>query len=451
MYHKHIPLTYRWPLLIAALLLYLGSAIVLPIPTDWCVPIGPSLTAGETIPLPNVFGANQLTQTFRSPGAGLTGVSLGLTAQSLGDQVIVLLEPLDGGAAYSATLSVAQTPEVYWIGWEPLVDSRGRDYALRLLAPTNGPAHRISADVLPSDVFAEGALSLNDTPLDADLAFHLCYRPLSPLQAGETAWLAFTRWWTPYDQLLNRMSQYKPVWLKKPTLLALMIASSFGLLLFFMLELLRRRRLSMIVQQASALYLVLMTGVVSTSILCQWEAFSPTIAAQPTSAPLPTAPAGGERIMADLLLNMAAGQAVVDTPESEYVDIRWFGLGGEARPVLWMHPPAAVSYPLTIPHGASLDFAPALHPQVWLPEYGDGVEFIVSANDGETEQVIFYQVIDAKNVPEDRRWHDTRVDLSLYAGQQVTITFRTYPLATNDWDWAGWGNPAVIVPGDASP
>jgi len=439
--------------LLAALLLYIGAAVVLPALTSWCLPLGPSFTADEAIPLPDVFGANQVAQTFHSPGAGLAGVSLRLTAQTSGDPAIVLLEPLDGGTAYSVTLAVAQTPTTYMVAWAPLADSRERDYTLRLLAPANGSSHRISADVLPADVFAQSALFLNNTPVEADLAFRLYYRPLSPLRASEAARLAFARWWAPYDQVLNRMSQYKPTWLKKPTLLVLIAASGVGLLWFFLLEVpfLRQRRVLLAAQQAVALFLVLTTFFTTANMLRQWEAFPAPIAARAVTGPLPPLPAGRERIAEDLLLTLASGRAVVNTPESEYVDIRWFGLGGEARPVLWMHPPSSVSYPLTVPPGAVLEFSPALHPEIWLPEYGDGVEFIVSADDGGREEVIFYQAIDAKNVPEDRRWHDARIDLRLYAGQQITLTFRTYPLQSNDWDWAGWGNPAVIVAGDTSP
>jgi len=438
----------RWSLLLAALLLYVVAAVVLPAFTSWCLPLGPSFTADEAIPLPDVFGANQMAQTFHSPAAGLAGVSLRLTAQAPADPAIVLLEPLGGGTAYSVTLAVDQTPTTYRVAWGPLADSRERDYTLRLLAPANGSSHRISADVLPVDVFTQGALFLNETPLEADLAFHLCYRPLSPLRAGETARLAFARWWAPYDQVLNRMSQYKPTWLKKPTLLALMAASGLGLLLFFMLEspLSRRRRVSVVAQQAIALFLVLVTFLAITNMLRQWEAFPAPVAAQiMTGLPL-TPTASEERIVEDLLLTFASGRAVVDTPESEYVGVRWFGLGEEARPVLWMHPPSSVSYRVTVPPEGALTFAPALHPQVWLPEYGDGVLFSVWANDGQRAETIFYQVVDAKNIPEDRRWHDTRVDLGLYAGREITLTFMTQPMADNAWDWAGWSAPALVVP-----
>lgn len=452
MSHRYVSCAYRyrWLFLMAALLLYVAGAAALPLLTSWCVPAGPDFSADQTAPLPDIFGANQVTQTFYSSNAGLASVSLGLTAQSPGDQAIVLLEPIDGGTAYSITLAVAQTPAVYWVGWEPLADSRGRDYALRLLAPANAPSHRISVDVLPSDAFPQSELSLNNAPLEADLAFRLCYRPLSLPHAWK---IASAQWWAPYNQLLNRMSQYKPIWLKKPTQLVLIAACGLGLLLLFLTELpsAHRRSCSTILQQAVALFLTLTMFIVTANMLCQWEAYPTPITAHRAAGPLPSPAAAGEQIVEDLLLALASGQATVDAPESEYVDIRRFGLNGEARPVLWMHPPAAVSYPLTIPHRAFLEFSPALHPQVWLPEYGDGVEFIVYADDGEIEQVIFYQVVDAKNVPEDRRWHDTRVDLSLYAGQQITITFRTYPLERNEWDWAGWGNPAVIVAGDNSP
>jgi hypothetical protein len=88
----------------------------------------------------------------------------------------------------------------------------------------------------------------------------------------------------------------------------------------------------------------------------------------------------------------------------------------------------------------------ALNPEVWQSGRGDGVLLVVRTIVDGTEETVYYNEIDPKNRPEDRRWHDFDVDLSPYAGQTITLVFITYPLDTNEWDWAGWGMPLLLAP-----
>jgi hypothetical protein len=52
---------------------------------------------------------------------------------------------------------------------------------------------------------------------------------------------------------------------------------------------------------------------------------------------------------------------------------------------------------------------------------------------------------------EDRRWIPVDADLSAWAGATVRLTLRTTPRADLDHDWAGWGNPVVVVRESARP
>ena len=155
---------------------------------------------------------------------------------------------------------------------------------------------------------------------------------------------------------------------------------------------------------------------------------------------------GGSIAVYDFISNLHASETVVDAPEDWYVVAGWLDLNSDHRPVLQMHPPSSVLYTVEVPPQARLYAAAALSPEVWLPERGDGVLFIVRVVVDGVEETIYYQEIDPKNRPEDRRWHDFDVDLSAYAGQTITLLFMTYPLDTNEWDQAAWAMPLLMAP-----
>jgi hypothetical protein len=435
---------YRWPLLLATALFYLVSPIALMwLAPSWYLPLGPESSPEQAIPLPDIFGSNEVIQTFYSPVNGLAGVRLWLTAQSAGDEATILIKPASSESFYKAIIQARQVPAPYLIQFEPPIGNHGANYTMKLFGSGNKSNQRVSVDVFPNNTYTEGTLAVNGQLLESDLVFCLCYRP-SSLTATKDIWkLAFQKWWSPYDILLNRMSQYKPDLMKKPFLITLMAVNIIGLFSFFIAQLdkPKRRRPARTLEKASALLLVLATYVVATGMICQLKSFSNPVKTQVEADHIPSPSTDGQVVAYDLLLALASEQAAVEGASN--VDIRWFGLGGEARPVLWMHPPASVTYNVKVPPGAILEFAPAIHPEVWLPEYGDGVLFTVKINDGQKEETVFYQVVDAKNIPQDRRWHDTQIALDTYEGQQITITFTTAPLETNAWDWAGWGTPML--------
>ena len=79
---------------------------------------------------------------------------------------------------------------------------------------------------------------------------------------------------------------------------------------------------------------------------------------------------------------------------------------------------------------------------------GDGVQFDVYLRDGRATYRLYSEYIDPKNNPGDRRWFDASTPLDRWAGQTVTLTFATGvgPQGNADYDWAGWGNPRIILP-----
>lgn len=130
------------------------------------------------------------------------------------------------------------------------------------------------------------------------------------------------------------------------------------------------------------------------------------------------------------------------------VEERIFVTEADARLVWFQHPPSRLDLSVYVPLSSLLRFSTALSPEVWQVGKGDGVQFDVYVEEGETRWHLFSDYIDPKNVPADRRWHDREVDLSLWAGRVVTLTFATSAGPNGDvlYDWAGWGEPQIVQP-----
>jgi tetratricopeptide (TPR) repeat protein len=120
----------------------------------------------------------------------------------------------------------------------------------------------------------------------------------------------------------------------------------------------------------------------------------------------------------------------------------------ENRPysVLFAHPPTEVSYEIEVPPEAILRFTPILAPEVWQLGRGDGVQFDVSVRDSEHVETIYSHYLDPKNVPAQRGWNPSEIDLSSWAGRTITLTMSTGPGPNDDYrfDWAAWGEPQIL-------
>jgi hypothetical protein len=113
------------------------------------------------------------------------------------------------------------------------------------------------------------------------------------------------------------------------------------------------------------------------------------------------------------------------------------------RTALLAHPPQQFSVKLKVPQALStLDFSIGLDPDVFMPQYGDGVTFRVTLLNGNSPWDLYSRHIDPKNDPCQRKWFDESIDLARWAGQEVTLNFSTDPGPTGDisWDWAYWGS-----------
>jgi len=130
---------------------------------------------------------------------------------------------------------------------------------------------------------------------------------------------------------------------------------------------------------------------------------------------------------------------------------------GERRRAIGVHPPwrtgwgeAMLDYRLALPDQRPivLDFATAIRDHNAEREAGsDGVEFRVFVSDGGDFKSVFERFSAAK------RWEPARVDLSAYAGREITLRLFTGPGPAHNTssDQAYWAEPTLIVGPEPQP
>ncbi|MBI1390184.1 MAG: glycosyltransferase [bacterium] len=139
-----------------------------------------------------------------------------------------------------------------------------------------------------------------------------------------------------------------------------------------------------------------------------------------------------------LLTAMRRGR--INTPCAEYVASGVLDIDGDARRVLFMHPPASVTIKAKLSPSTRLQTAIAMAPAAYDRE-GDGVMFRVR-QDGET---VFERALDAKHDPEDRGWIGVAIDLKPSNGvSRLTFETQAYPNGRNEFCSAAWAEPRLI-------
>ena len=115
-------------------------------------------------------------------------------------------------------------------------------------------------------------------------------------------------------------------------------------------------------------------------------------------------------------------------------------LSEDSRPSLTPPFPASLRFTLTLPDAAFLSFAPALVARQEVRRAG--VEFVIRV-DTEAVYEEFFDFEDAN------QWHDREVDLSEWAGREVSLTLETRALGGRTGKlWADrlqtvWGDPVI--------
>jgi hypothetical protein len=153
---------------------------------------------------------------------------------------------------------------------------------------------------------------------------------------------------------------------------------------------------------------------------------------------------------------------------STFVDVRQLtvtdpdasrGAAGTARREwLFMHPPATVSVDVAVPARRQvwLQAALTLDPAVWNAEVGDGVRFQATVRPVEPSgpgdaallsagTLVIDEPFNPRARTEQRRWVPVVADLSRWGGTTIRLTLTTLPRDEASFDWAGWGDPIVVV------
>jgi hypothetical protein len=304
----------------------------------------------------------------------------------------------------------------------------------------------VSLEAITDDPYPDGSLYLNDQVTASDAVFVDYYCNTRAAARLFTHWLK-----TNHQALATQKSRdlFSPhhiltlVTLMATTLIALFILPARKQPL--RLHISPRIRAKIVPLVGCMVALICILSTLSTLIVKArlWARAATHLQATAGDTPRPT---DGPWVAYDFVANIASDDVRTDAPERGYITHGWLALEQDRRPVLRMHTPAAVYYTVHIPPGAWLHAATTLDPAVWSPDRGDGILFIIRAVASGTEETLYYQEIDPKNRPQDRRWHDFDIDLDHYAGQTITLLFITYPVETNDWDWGAWGMPLLLAP-----
>lgn len=148
----------------------------------------------------------------------------------------------------------------------------------------------------------------------------------------------------------------------------------------------------------------------------------------------------------DLLSTFATAEKRPGSGTFELVEA---DLDGEKKRAIFTVPTTRIIWKVRVPDDAWLKVWMGMKPESWDKE-GDGVLFRVGVSDGRAYDELFTQHLNPFANKSDRRWIPTTVDLSAYAGEEVTIIFNTNtsPKGKGDDprnDTALWGAPEIII------
>ncbi len=121
-----------------------------------------------------------LEQTFVSENNGLSRVEVLLANYGRVNQSNVTIEIIadDGSCVYSSTLAAESIADnsYFPIDFEPIADSKGHTYTIKVLSDTNDPNNAITAWASYNDNYASGALLRNGADAGFDVAFNAIYK-----------------------------------------------------------------------------------------------------------------------------------------------------------------------------------------------------------------------------------------------------------------------------------
>ncbi len=124
-------------------------------------------------------------------------------------------------------------------------------------------------------------------------------------------------------------------------------------------------------------------------------------------------------------------------------------INGEAKRCILQQSESRIVFHLTPPADAWFTASIALDPAVWDKE-GDGVLFRMGISDGKSYEELLNQYVNPAGNAADRRWIPVSLDLSAFAGQNVSLILNSTPSLPRKPrdlrnDRALWGAPMLVV------
>lgn len=121
--------------------------------------------------------------------------------------------------------------------------------------------------------------------------------------------------------------------------------------------------------------------------------------------------------------------------------LTWFNINKDSKIVLFEHPPAKIAYKFIPDEEESiLNFSVGLDPNIWDPQYGEGVTFKIDVLVNNDTIEIYNEYVDPKNNVDHRKWFENTIDLSNFIDKEITLEFITSTHNSNAYAWAGWGD-----------
>ncbi len=123
-----------------------------------------------------LFAGESLGQTFISQYDGLTGISIHLNKETAGTQelTLILLEDVDSPQVLRTSVVIIEpgTTNKQEFLWEPVQNSAQESYYVQFDLRGEGP---VSFSTAPGGAYLDGAMTVNNLPADAQLAFQTSY------------------------------------------------------------------------------------------------------------------------------------------------------------------------------------------------------------------------------------------------------------------------------------
>jgi len=127
--------------------------------------------------------------------------------------------------------------------------------------------------------------------------------------------------------------------------------------------------------------------------------------------------------------------------------IRTVQIGTQALPktVIYAFPYSELEYGIKINSNSVLFFAIGIFPQA-IKIMRTGIHFEIQIKNKSNYETIFSKDLEPHIRSEDKDWHNFKVDLKKYAGEEVFIKFLTKKINETDDTWCGcgWGWPKIV-------